>query len=277
MGYITLNNFPSIGDTCSQIQQYASLLGIAEKTGMEAVMLMGVAGKWGNKFDKVLDLDIKWIDKNDFEWEMKKINGRIPLDEAVFNLDKNKNYIFHSMFHIHTYWDNIRDYVYETFKYKQDVLEKANEYIKSLNLSKEKKLVSIHNRRGDYVQVASLNLNRNYYHNALTENFFSKDDVDDYVFLICTQDRNWFKANIWDEESDRVIFVETGNDFVDMAVMSLCDHNIIANSSYSWWAAFLNRHEDKIIVCPDDYLGAGIVEYINENYSLENWIRTKTK
>jgi len=55
-----------------------------------------------------------------------------------------------------------------------------------------------------------------------------------------------------------------------MAVMSLCDHNIIANSSYSWWAAFLNRHEDKIIVCPDDYLGAGIVEYINENYSLEN-------
>jgi hypothetical protein len=64
---------------------------------------------------------------------------------------------------------------------------------------------------------------------------------------------------------------ETGIE--DLILMSMCDHNIIGNSSYSWWAAFKNNNNDKVVICPKNYVkDYSPFRHINGNYYPETWI-----
>ena len=57
-----------------------------------------------------------------------------------------------------------------------------------------------------------------------------------------------------------------------MCLMSMCDHNINANSSFSWWASFLNKNPNKKIICPQYYVKTIQFEFINSNYYPDDWI-----
>jgi hypothetical protein len=81
---------------------------------------------------------------------------------------------------------------------------------------------------------------------------------------------NWCKENLLDEDT---VFVNTGNDYLDFAIMSMCNNNIIANSSYSWWAAFKNRNENKKVICPKNYLlDYSAFKHINGNWYPSDWV-----
>ena len=72
------------------------------------------------------------------------------------------------------------------------------------------------------------------------------------------------------------VYIEAGmfdgyQDWYDMYLMSICKHNIIANSSYSWWAAWLNRNKDKIVVAPDKWTNNDTFLHIVP----EDWVRIK--
>ena len=58
--------------------------------------------------------------------------------------------------------------------------------------------------------------------------------------------------------------------------MSLCDHNIIANSCFSWWGAYLNQNLNKIIVCPNEYANDTKVNFMNGKYFPKEWTSIKT-
>ena len=73
-----------------------------------------------------------------------------------------------------------------------------------------------------------------------------KKEFSNIKFVILTDDLEWCREHF---EGDEFIFSEN-NHFTDMAIMSLCDHNIIANSSFSWWGAWLNKNENKIVYAP---------------------------
>jgi hypothetical protein len=69
-----------------------------------------------------------------------------------------------------------------------------------------------------------------------------------------------------------VTFMPQGIDYVDLIVMSMCDHNIIANSTYSWVAAYKNSNKNKKIICPTNYVKSySPVSIINNNYYLHTW------
>ena len=74
----------------------------------------------------------------------------------------------------------------------------------------------------------------------------------EYAFVIFSDDINWCKEYFG--ESERIYYIDKNIDFVDMCMMSLCDHNIIANSTFSWWGAWLSNSED--VIAPTNWFGS---------------------
>lgn len=113
--------------------------------------------------------------------------------------------------------------------------------------------VSIHIRRGDYINNPHTNkvhgfLGIEYYRNAIEIVF---DKVADPYFFVFSDDIIWAKENL--DLGKNATFVDHNsgqNSYEDMRLMSLCKHHIIANSSFSWWGAWLNFNSDKIVVAP---------------------------
>jgi hypothetical protein len=127
------------------------------------------------------------------------------------------------------------------------------------------KTVSMHIRRTDYVTsngyhpVQSLD----YYQNAI-------DLIGDYDTLyIFSDDINWCKENL---KFNNMIFRDGNSDIEDLFLMSMCANNIIANSTFSWWAAWLNEHPDKKVISPSKWLGEQTNLNTNDIIPLD-WIK----
>lgn len=127
--------------------------------------------------------------------------------------------------------------------------------------------VSLHVRRGDYVSVPvnkPYNIcDLNYYQRAMQ---IIKNQVTDPVVFIFSDDLDWVKDNL---KLDVPHFFVHGNDeCVDFYMMSLCKHNIMANSTFSWWAAWLNNNPKKIVVAPKMWLKNEIREELFTDYQI---------
>lgn len=113
--------------------------------------------------------------------------------------------------------------------------------------------VSVHIRRGDYLtvpinQATFEELSMDYYNNGLKIMESLLGEMNVFVF---SNDLPWAKANL--ACNAPMFFVDANdenNGYKDMHLMSLCEHNIIANSTFSWWGAWLNRNRDKIVISP---------------------------
>lgn len=115
--------------------------------------------------------------------------------------------------------------------------------------------VSIHIRRGDYVTDAHTNTvhgvcGLDYYKRAVE--YISKQ-VEKPVFFIFSDDVQWVKENLRLESEHYFLDHNQEKGEEDMRLMMNCKHNIIANSSFSWWAAWLNKNEKKIIIAPEKW------------------------
>jgi hypothetical protein len=130
--------------------------------------------------------------------------------------------------------------IIKEFTFKQHMLNKCK-----LELNKYINPVSIHVRRGDYVNHPNYWTVTPEYISEALQHFADQE----YTFLVFSDDIEWCKQVF----PEGVIFVEGNNQFEDLCMMSLCDHNIIANSSYSWWAAFLNQNPNKKIIAPKNW------------------------
>lgn len=113
--------------------------------------------------------------------------------------------------------------------------------------------VSIHIRRGDFLNVSAYKgiCDLSYYKSAIT---YIMNKVSHPVFFIFSNDIEWCKANIVPLIKDCRYNIVTGNNgakaYIDMQLMSKCTHQIIANSTFSWWSAYLNAHQNKLIIAP---------------------------
>lgn len=113
--------------------------------------------------------------------------------------------------------------------------------------------VSIHIRRGDYLEKKYAPMhgnicNKQYYENAIA---YMKEHVGHPMFYVFTDDVQWAKEQYMHQADFVVVDVNSGDkSFRDMQLMSMCKHHIIANSSFSWWGAWLNTNSEKIVVAP---------------------------
>ncbi len=133
--------------------------------------------------------------------------------------------------------------------------EEAERY---LNRIEQGESVSIHVRRGDYLLPQNQDLFGNictdmYYENAVKKMMESRPDCTFYLF---TNDNQWAAERLRERKDFPIVLVELpGNrDYETLMLMSRCRHNILANSSFSWWASYLNDNPDKQVIAPAEWM-----------------------
>lgn len=140
------------------------------------------------------------------------------------------------------------------------------------NIMQDHSSVSIHIRRGDYITDTLMGmLKLEYYKDAVD---YMNAKLNNPSYYIFSDDLNWAKDNLKINRSVTYIDLEAGSkyDYVELDLMSKCYHNIIANSSFSWWGAFLNRNPDKIVIAPRNWV---VRPEINARIQLQfpSWIK----
>ncbi|RYF91625.1 MAG: alpha-1,2-fucosyltransferase [Chitinophagaceae bacterium] len=112
--------------------------------------------------------------------------------------------------------------------------------------------VSLHVRRGDYLSIAQpATLPLAYYNEAIR---LITATVPDARFFVFSDDIPWVKQNLHQSNMYYIDWNKGSESFRDMQLMSACQHNIIANSSFSWWGAWLNNNEKKIVIAPQQWM-----------------------
>ena len=127
--------------------------------------------------------------------------------------------------------------------------------------------VSLHVRRGNYLNLKNFNvLDINYYMKAVE---YIRKNVEKPTFYIFSDDLEWCKNSLG--FLDNCIFVDsTKTEIDDLKLMSFCKHNIIANSSFSWWGAWLNQNCKKTVIAPKGWL---LNDPGSSNVILSDWVK----
>lgn len=168
------------------------------------------------------------------------------------------------------YFESIRGVLLDELKWAED-LDEINESISVdiLNCNS----VSLHIRRGDYVENKAIThlyniCNKNYYQKAI-EHVINL--VEKPRFFVFSDNIQWVKENINIDFPHKYIEHNSGNkSYIDMRLMSLCKHNIIANSSFSWWGAWLNQNSNKIVIAPSKWRADNYIK--SQDVCPPNWL-----
>lgn len=171
--------------------------------------------------------------------------------------------------YIEGYFQNAQKEIFKSFILKNILSNYSTElYNKILNTNYS---YSIHIRRGDYLDNDNKNIfgtcDLDYYNNAI--NIINSQHK--HTFFIFSNDIEWCKENFI---TNNIIFIDNKEERPpneDIYLMSLCKNNIIANSSFSWWASWLNLNKNKIVIAPknwflDQKLSKQAVNLVPKNY-----------
>jgi hypothetical protein len=168
------------------------------------------------------------------------------------------------------YWHDFKffsEYTNKLFNFKI-TLDSLNQ--KNLNIIRQKKSVSVHIRRGDYLSSTNIYGNictKEYYDKAISY-FISNDPGSFFVFF--SDDMEWVKQNF---EMENAIYINNNSgdkSFIDLYLMSECKNNIIANSTFSWWGAYLNQNQSKTVIMPTRWYNTEVNIF---NLFCEDWLK----
>lgn len=151
-------------------------------------------------------------------------------------------------------------------EHRQDILRDFTlkaEYVENIKALSEKHIpvdsaISLHVRRGDYTNNKNRDLyaqlGEQYYNQAI--HLIKQRTSGPHTLCVFTDDVNWVTENLNLPQGSKIISQYTSHDIEDLMLMSQCSHHIIANSTFSWWAAWLNPSATKVVVAPRQWFGA---------------------
>lgn len=184
---------------------------------------------------------------------------------------KDENYII-GYFQCEKYFKNIRNILLKEFIIKQE----PSNYTKEIKqkIKKSQNSCSLHIRRGDFLNEKNSNIHGvctlEYYENAIK--YLEKEEKAINYFIF-SDDIEWVKDNLKLENATYIESEEKRIPHEDIYLMSLCMHNIIANSSFSWWGAWLNENINKIVIGPKTWFIDKNINNQSNDILCENWIR----
>ena len=277
--------FPRIGymgRLGNQMFQFASTLGVADKTGYDAKFPLDncFVTERSGPIDPLtgINTDVKCDLLDCFEinpvYFIPAQHVRIDswYQETLFTYDPrilgvNDNTGLHGYLQTEKYFSHARDLILSQFTFKRVYLDTATAYMENIrDLNKDAKIVSIHVRRGDYVMYPDNHpvCSKEYYNSAIEH---VKSEVDKPKFLVFSDDPEWCRNEFKGEE---YIISDLGDPYIELCAMSLCNHHIIANSSFSWWGAWLNKNNKKIVTAPSKWFGR-LINHDTSDIYCKNW------
>ena len=171
------------------------------------------------------------------------------------------------------YFLDVRNVLLQQFQIKSEISIYMQEVASALLNTQNS--VSLHIRRGDYVSNSQANnihgtCNLDYYNDAVQ---YIKDKLQKVNLFVFSDDIEWAKANL---KYENIVFIEADSKRIpheDIYLMSLCSHNIIANSSFSWWGAWLNQNDDKIVVAPKRWFADDEMQKHSKDIVCDSWVK----
>lgn len=182
------------------------------------------------------------------------------------------NSYLHGYFQSQRYFDEIAPTLWQDLTFKQAI---SGENARMAERIQSGPSVSMHIRRGDYLNSSKARSTHGgptlaYYERALAE-IRQRSGVDPVVYLF-SNDPDWVRDNMkMDAQLVPVAINDGKTAYEDLRLMSLCNHNIIANSTFSWWGAWLNPSLDKVVVAPKKWFASP--ELSNPDITPPGWLR----
>lgn len=171
------------------------------------------------------------------------------------------------------YFNDYREFIIKEFTFKP-FDTKENIEIESLLMQDNS--ITIHIRRGDYVGSNTLGeiCTLEYYRNAILE---ARNEIANPIFFVFSNDQEWCLENLKNEFGNSSVHFVTNNrgteSYRDMQLMSIARCNILANSSFSWWGAYLNQRQNHLTFCPNKWHNT--MEY--KDHYVDGWIKIDIK
>ena len=259
---IGFNALGQLGRLGNQMFQFAALKGIARNRGFEYCFPPTKnTNEWTDhqlfnsfKFGSTSQLNVQFIDSD----RTTVMEETFFFNEKLFN--ECPDWIsLQGFFQTEKYFKHIRDELLKDFEFRDEILEPAQK-----TMSYWKNPIALHIRRTDYTTNPNHTaLSMDYYEKALSE-FDDSSEV-----IIFSDEPQWcMEQKLF--ESDRFMISETGNNYMDMCLMTLCSGHIIANSSFSWWGAWLSSSQK--VVAPSDWFKGSNNEHLDTKDIIpESW------
>lgn len=274
---IGYNYLGSNGRLGNQMFQYAGLRGIASHKNYGWLIPKPITYGTCNyglfdcfEMSSVTEENFGFIDGNSIQ------TGCFHFNEEFYN-NCPDNVNLHDYFQSEKYFENISDVIRKDFTFKKDILDACLEILNDLTNP-----IFIHVRRGDYVNQPDNHpvCPASYYQKSLRK-FDSESPV-----LVFSDDLEWCRKNFTDDRflisTENLIYNHTSdtNDgkvksyipYYDLCMMSLCSGGIIANSSLSWWGAWLIENPTQPIVAPTLWFGKNYSHYNMEDLIPNRWV-----
>ncbi len=206
-----------------------------------------------------------------------KVEGKVLAKKRYYTSEKEEGMFEKGIFKVErgfldgywqteAYFQGLREALLSQFQFNID-----DKRLEEMGMHMPSKSVSVHVRRGDYLKFTEMYgdiCSIEYYQRAI-EYFYKK--LENPIFYFFSDDIKWVKATF---KTHNCVFVERQefakySDWYDMFLMSRCQHNIVANSSFSWWGAWLNLNINQIVVAPKQWINGKTTK----DLWCENWVR----
>lgn len=242
------NNNTGLGNV---MFQFASIYGISKSLNIKCTFpnIGHLATKLKKLYgydhcDKIFrNIDINYDIIFDINYE-ENITHEEWYDEKILNYINNSdnNVMIHGYLGHISYFENYKDDILEIFKPDNESFNYIiNKYFTDIE---HYNIISIHFRLNDFSQQPE----DNYYKNACN---YILENVNNPIFYIFCDDITMVDLSIFKNLKYRIIDKEM--DYIHLWIMSMCKHNIISYSTFSWWGAYLNKNNDKLTICNKKY------------------------
>lgn len=267
MNYITTNHQ---GGLCNVMFKLSAAISLALDNNVEYV--------FSNEFIRQIDKDIvcegyddyqifydnilrniKFIDKLPSEY---RTHNESSFNYSPISYNKGENLLLSGYYQSEKYFINNKEFILNLFKPTKEI----KEHILSI-LPKIKSSISIHIRRGDYLNLPNYHPQQSidYYISAI--NLLGVDKN----YLIFSDGLDGIK-NMFDFIPNKQ-FITLGKDYLDLYAISMCEHNIICNSTFGWWGAYLNENQNKKVIAPNKWFGPSSSHLNSSDIVPDNWIK----